>query len=181
MDDNGSTSDSGIGRIRNLSSAAVPEDPYFTTHSIPIASGDDNDDEEVAPDIPSPVVLLQRGQTILSHQNNNSIGVSTMNPTTASKATSAPVPFDPLHLYSSLVAGVGSGIAASITCAPLDLIRTRLQVWGEVTGKQGTLTVIPQMIREIVRNEGWTGCFRGLGATLITVPAFWGVYCKWRE
>ncbi|GAX27148.1 solute carrier family 25 (mitochondrial folate transporter), member 32 [Fistulifera solaris] len=85
-------------------------------------------------------------------------------------------PRDYVHLYSSLLAGAGSGALASITCAPLDLVRTRLQVWGERRGQMGAVQIIPQMIREIVAKEGWRGCFRGLGATLITVPAFWGVY-----
>lgn len=88
-------------------------------------------------------------------------------------------PLDPVYLYSSLIAGVGSGAMASVLCAPLDLIRTRLQVWGEVTGKHGAISVIPQMIREIVQQHGWKGCFRGLGATLVCVPVFWGVYCEY--
>lgn len=87
-------------------------------------------------------------------------------------------PRDYVHLYSSLIAGAGSGALASVTCAPLDLVRTRLQVWGERRGQMGAVSLIPNMIQEIVAKEGWRGCFRGLGATLITVPAFWGVYCK---
>lgn len=87
-------------------------------------------------------------------------------------------PRDYNHLYSSLVAGAASGALASVLCAPLDLVRTRLQVWGEIRGKMGVISLIPHMIRDIVAKEGWRGCFRGLGATLITVPAFWGVYCK---
>jgi solute carrier family 25 folate transporter 32 len=91
------------------------------------------------------------------------------------------------RLYSSLLAGVGSGALASIICAPLDLIRTRLQVWTDV--KHSPTVAIPQMLRDIIRQDGITGCFRGLGATLVTVPAFWGVYwpvyddCKrrWRH
>lgn len=108
-------------------------------------------------------------------------------PTTDTKATynlinrkhSIPVlPRDYVHLYSSLFAGAGSGAMASVICAPLDLVRTRLQVWGERRGQLGAVSLIPNMIKEIVAKEGWRGCFRGLGATLITVPAFWGVYCK---
>jgi len=84
---------------------------------------------------------------------------------------------DPIYLWSSLIAGAGSGAFASIICAPLDLIRTRLQVLAEVTGTSQH-SAIPRMIRDIVAKEGYTGCFRGLGAALVTVPAFWGVYCK---
>jgi solute carrier family 25 folate transporter 32 len=75
--------------------------------------------------------------------------------------------------WSSFVAGVGSGLLASIVCAPLDVLRTRLQVWGEMSGTAASgMTVV----REIVRDEGWRGGFRGLGATLLTVPCFWGIY-----
>ena len=88
-------------------------------------------------------------------------------------------PRDAIHVYSTLVAGAASGALASIICAPLDLIRTRLQVWGDVKhGQHGTVRMIPQMLRDIVRAEGLQGCFRGLGATLVTVPVFWGVYCE---
>ena len=89
-------------------------------------------------------------------------------------------PRDDLHVYSTLIAGAGSGALASILCAPLDLIRTRLQVWGDVhRGQHGGMQMIPNMIRDILKQDGWRGCFRGLGATLFTVPAFWGVYCKY--
>lgn len=75
---------------------------------------------------------------------------------------------------SSLVAGVGSGALSSIICAPLDLLRTRMQVWGDVvpSKKEGALF----FLRSIHQQEGWKGYFRGLGATLATVPLFWGLY-----
>jgi hypothetical protein len=97
------------------------------------------------------------------------------NPSSLTRKQSIVQPFDPIYLYSSLIGGVCSGTFSSVLCAPLDLIRTRMQVWGTVTGNRPS---IPQMIREIVQKEGWKGCFRGLGATLVTVPAFWGVYCE---
>jgi len=94
---------------------------------------------------------------------------------------------------ASLLAGVGSGALSSLACAPLDLIRTRLQVLGSVqvssravegrgtnvkplsTSSHPSASVIGTL-RSIVKEEGWRGCFRGLGATLITVPTFWGIY-----
>ncbi|KAL7572509.1 hypothetical protein ACA910_000333 [Epithemia clementina (nom. ined.)] len=97
---------------------------------------------------------------------------------------------DPVYLWSSLVAAVGSSALASVFCAPLDLVRTRLQVWGDIVipgsqqqgsgaavlSRRGHLANIPLLIQDIIRKEGIGGCFRGLGATLITVPAFWGIY-----
>jgi len=76
-------------------------------------------------------------------------------------------------LVSSLIAGVGSGILASIVCAPLDVLRTRLQVWGDLSGQRASGV---HVVKDIMRTEGWRGAFRGLGATLLTVPLFWGMY-----
>jgi hypothetical protein len=96
---------------------------------------------------------------------------------------------DPIYMWSSLAAGVGSGALASMLCAPLDLVRTRMQVWGQVVrsskgaaaaaaGSAAKSLSLPGMLRDIIQRDGWRGCFRGLGATLVTVPTFWGVYCK---
>ena len=98
-------------------------------------------------------------------------------PTT--KTTISTTARDPIYLWSSLAAGVGSGALASVLCAPLDLVRTRMQVWGAMhtTSAGGVQKLgVVGMLRDIVQREGWKGCFRGLTATLVTVPAFWGVY-----
>ena len=78
-----------------------------------------------------------------------------------------------MHTLSTFVAGIGSGALASIICAPLDLIRTRMQVYSSISSNT---TSILGMIQSTLAREGITGCFRGLGATLVTVPLFWGVY-----
>lgn len=112
---------------------------------------------------------------------------------------------DHVHYLSTLFAGVGSGALSSFICAPLDLIRTRMQVWGDIQqqqqqqqqnsmknghdaqqhGKNSKLyrnRAIPSIgspseaFRAILKKEGPRGMFRGLGATLVTVPLFWGVY-----
>lgn len=80
------------------------------------------------------------------------------------------------NFVSSLVAGVGSGSLASVVCAPLDLVRTRMQVAGGLEGKSEQSAKIIKSLREIYLSDGVRGCFRGLGATLATVPAFWGLY-----
>jgi solute carrier family 25 folate transporter 32 len=79
---------------------------------------------------------------------------------------------DRSHYLSTLAAGVGSGALASILCAPLDLMRTRMQVWGDISSQTST----KEAFQQILQKEGWKGMFRGLGATLVTVPLFWGVY-----
>ncbi|KAL9181525.1 hypothetical protein ACHAXT_010330 [Thalassiosira profunda] len=78
------------------------------------------------------------------------------------------------NFLSSLVSGVGSGSLASVVCAPLDLVRTRMQVAGGIEGAERPKII--NSIAEIYRSDGVRGCFRGLGATLATVPAFWGLY-----
>jgi solute carrier family 25 folate transporter 32 len=92
---------------------------------------------------------------------------------------------DPKRFYASLLAGAGSGALSSVLCAPLDLVRVRMQVWGQVRGQRGggaaSTTAaagvpIRQLLREIRRNEGYRGFFKGLGATLLTVPVFWAIY-----
>lgn len=79
------------------------------------------------------------------------------------------------NYVSSLIAGVGSGSLASVVCAPLDLVRTRMQVAGGL-GQSVRKAKIIKSIYEIYLVDGVRGCFRGLGATLATVPAFWGIY-----
>jgi len=112
---------------------------------------------------------------------------------------------DHIHYFSTLLAGVGSGALSSFVCAPLDLVRTRMQVWGDIQQEQkakqaqqrqrpkfgtidssssssnrtrtSTKPVTPaEAFRVILKKEGPKGMFRGLGATLVTVPLFWGVY-----
>lgn len=81
------------------------------------------------------------------------------------------------HFVSTLAAGVGSGALSSTICAPLDLMRTRMQVWGDMSSSfQGEKLKPRQVFQEIYQKEGPKGMFRGLGATLVTVPLFWGVY-----
>lgn len=96
---------------------------------------------------------------------------STKKATTAANLAEGP------NFFSSLVAGVGSGSLASVVCAPLDLLRTRMQVAGGLEGKSAAKKAkIIKSIHEIYLSDGVRGCFRGLGATLATVPAFWGIY-----
>jgi hypothetical protein len=90
---------------------------------------------------------------------------------------------DRKHAYSSLIAGLSSGAISSTICAPLDLVRTRIQVMGEIVNNQQKIRPLLKehiaitMLKDIIQKDGLAGCFRGLTATLLTVPTFWGVYC----
>lgn len=82
-----------------------------------------------------------------------------------------------LRMLSPLVAGVGAGALSSVVCAPLDLIRTRMQVIGSVPSMNNAPRFsIYRALRDVVAADGIQGCFRGLGATLVVIPSFWGMY-----
>ncbi|KAL1538138.1 solute carrier family 25 member 44-like [Salvia divinorum] len=58
-------------------------------------------------------------------------------------------------------AAMAGGVSALITM-PLDTIKTRLQVMdGEENGRKGPS--FGQTVRSLVREGGWTACYRGLG------------------
>lgn len=83
--------------------------------------------------------------------------------------------FKDREYLQSLVAGVGAGIICTITCAPLDLIKVRLQVQGSL-GIHKYTGGIHSVLSKIYAEEGISGVFRGVGPALITIPLFWGVY-----
>jgi len=91
------------------------------------------------------------------------------------------------YMISSLFAGIGSGAISSVACAPLDLVRTRLQVMGSLSeaekkassvgvGENPKNISLTRALKDVYTREGFKGCFRGLGSTLLTVPFFWGLY-----
>ena len=83
------------------------------------------------------------------------------------------------NTIASLLAGVGSGALSSIACAPLDLVKTRMQVLGDLNKRNAMnsnqLSII-KSLQGIVQKDGIRGCFRGLFPALLTVPSFWGIY-----
>jgi Mitochondrial carrier protein len=102
------------------------------------------------------------------------VGTESAYPSQDKQLRQSAAPRDSVYLWSSLIAGIGSGAISSVLCAPLDLVRTRLQVWSDL--KNTPSATLRQTLIDIGKNEGFTGYFRGLGAALLTVPTFWGVY-----
>ncbi|KAL6969878.1 Nicotinamide adenine dinucleotide transporter 2, mitochondrial [Sarracenia purpurea var. burkii] len=78
------------------------------------------------------------------------------------------------------VAGAGAAagaIAATVVC-PLDVIKTRLQVYGlpemPHSGKRGSIIITSLNI--IIQTEGLKGLYRGLTPTLVALLPNWAVY-----
>ena len=63
---------------------------------------------------------------------------------------------DQQHTIASLFAGVGSGTISSIVCAPLDLVKTRMQVLGDLSKNRSIekrdLSII-RSIEDIIQKE----------------------------
>ncbi|KAK9734470.1 hypothetical protein RND81_04G141900 [Saponaria officinalis] len=59
-------------------------------------------------------------------------------------------------------AAMAGGVSALITM-PLDTIKTRLQVLDTKENGRGRGPTIVQTLRNLVREGGWTACYRGLG------------------
>ena len=80
-----------------------------------------------------------------------------------------PAPADaPTHLHDiarRLVSGGVAGMAACALAYPLDLVRTRLAAQTQDRYYRG----IAHALATIVRDEGATGLYRGMGATLLQV------------
>ena len=107
--------------------------------------------------------------TTIDEEDSIRTGSSTCRPPSSSATNNHP-------MWVSFFAGVGSSAIASVFCAPLDLVRTRLQVLGDISVPGKAPTSLVNTFQDIVRVDGFRGCFRGLGATLFTVPTFWGMY-----
>lgn len=74
------------------------------------------------------------------------------------------------------VSGASAGAIAATLMSPLDVIKTRLQVYGlpVVPGNKGS--VIVTSLQNIIRSEGFRGLYRGLSPTLAALLPNWAVY-----
>ncbi|CAA6671331.1 unnamed protein product [Spirodela intermedia] len=81
-------------------------------------------------------------------------------------------------LLCNAAAGAAAGsIAATFVC-PLDVIKTRLQVYGlpniPSSGRRSGL--IFSSLQHIIENEGFRGLYRGLSPTILALLPNWAVY-----
>ncbi|XP_077210633.1 nicotinamide adenine dinucleotide transporter 1, chloroplastic-like [Tasmannia lanceolata] len=81
-------------------------------------------------------------------------------------------------LFCNAFAGAAAGaISATVVC-PLDVIKTRLQVQvlprEPHSGHKGSLIVAS--VKQIIKNEGIKGMYRGLSPTLLALLPTWAVY-----
>ncbi|XP_053665644.1 mitochondrial basic amino acids transporter [Anopheles marshallii] len=72
---------------------------------------------------------------------------------------------NPDSLYSHFLAGTAAGLAQSIVCSPMELIKTRLQLQDNLPRGAERFSGPVDCTRSIWRREGARGIFRGLGIT----------------
>ncbi|CAN0870319.1 Solute carrier family 25 member 44 [Linum grandiflorum] len=68
--------------------------------------------------------------------------------------------------------GVIAGATASCITTPLDTIKTRLQVCGQVMGHESKSSA-RQVVRNLVNDSGWLGLYKGLGPRFLS-SSLWG-------
>ncbi|EPE07089.1 mitochondrial deoxynucleotide carrier [Ophiostoma piceae UAMH 11346] len=79
----------------------------------------------------------------------------------------------------SFVAGASAGAAATAATYPLDLLRTRFAAQGNDADR--VYTSLRGAVRDIARDEGATGFFRGLGPALIQIAPYMGAFFTFYE
>ncbi|KAL9235483.1 hypothetical protein vseg_010239 [Gypsophila vaccaria] len=65
-------------------------------------------------------------------------------------------------------AAMAGGVSSLITM-PLDTIKTRLQVLDSEENGRGRGPTVAQTVRNLVREGGWTACYRGLGPRWVSM------------
>ncbi|KAI5861767.1 mitochondrial thiamine pyrophosphate carrier 1 [Durotheca rogersii] len=76
------------------------------------------------------------------------------------------------HAVESFISGATAGAAATAATYPLDLLRTRFAA----QGNERVYASLVGAVRQIARDEGPRGFFRGLGAGLAQIVPFMGIF-----
>jgi solute carrier family 25 folate transporter 32 len=76
----------------------------------------------------------------------------------------------------SALSGAGAGVVSAIVTCPLDLVKTKLQAEGGLQGDNPRYKGLVGTLKKIFREEGFRGCYRGLGPTLFGYAPTWGIY-----
>lgn len=78
-------------------------------------------------------------------------------------------------LQDHAAAGLGAGVVAVMCMHPLDLLKVKFQV---ETGpaKGGIGKQIWYSLRDIQRQDGWKGLYRGIGPNIAGNASSWGFY-----
>lgn len=79
-------------------------------------------------------------------------------------------------IFYDAVSGASAGAIAATLMSPLDVIKTRLQVYGLPDVPRNKGSVIVTSLQSIIRNEGLKGLYRGLSPTLAALLPNWAVY-----
>ncbi|PIA63629.1 hypothetical protein AQUCO_00201162v1 [Aquilegia coerulea] len=81
-------------------------------------------------------------------------------------------------LFCNACAGASAGAISATFVCPLDVIKTRLQVYGlpeaPHSGRKGSLII--SSLKTIIKNEGVRGMYRGLSPTILALLPNWAVY-----
>ncbi|CAK5275852.1 unnamed protein product [Mycena citricolor] len=77
--------------------------------------------------------------------------------------------------YDHAVAGIGAGTVAVLCMNPLDLLKVKFQV-SRSNPAGGIGKQIWFSLRDIQRQEGWKGLYRGLGPNIAGNASSWGLY-----
>jgi solute carrier family 25 phosphate transporter 23/24/25/41 len=75
-----------------------------------------------------------------------------------------------LKAHEKLLAGSTAGVIAQTTIYPMEVLKTRLAL-----GRTGQYGGMSDCFRQIIRNEGWVGFYRGLTPSLLGIIPYAGI------
>ncbi|KAI1712153.1 mitochondrial carrier protein domain-containing protein [Ditylenchus destructor] len=77
--------------------------------------------------------------------------------------------------YEHLIGGLCGGVASTITCHPIDLLKVRYSA-NEGSAKRPQYNSYMHAVRSIVKSNGIRGLYQGLSPSIIASPVSWGLY-----